>query len=257
MAAAFIKVAGMWISRFRKLYDYVNYFIAPSEFTRRKMIQGGFDPQKVIHIPTMATVTNEPSAPSTYDILFVGRLSPEKGIETLLTAFGLLKNNQAQLSIAGDDTSDYARQLKERVPDELRNRITFCGFQNADNVIRLYERAFCFVVPSVWYENQPNTVLEGMSHARPAVVSDLGSLHEMVDDGVTGYRFEAGNAKALAAKLEMLINNPDQAHEIGLRGREYVAKAHALEKHLDMLDELFWSCIDRNRASGFTKTPKH
>ncbi|MBU1054489.1 MAG: glycosyltransferase family 4 protein [Proteobacteria bacterium] len=248
-AAACIKVAGMWLSRVRRLYDHIDFFITPSAFTRKKLIQGGFDPKKVVHIPTMVKVPACTSLPATQEILFVGRLSHEKGVETLLAAFRLLKNNQAWLSIVGDDTTAYAKQLKESIPDDLRGRITFYGFQNAEQITMFYDRAFCFVVPSVWYENQPNTVLEGMSHARPAVVSDLGSLCEMVDDGVTGYRFKAGDTADLAAKLDMLLNNPQQAQKMGQLAREKVDEVHALDKHLASMDELFQLCIDRRKES--------
>lgn len=247
-AAACVKVAGMWLSRLRGLYDYIDCFVAPSEFTRQKMIQGGFRPEKVVHIPTMTKAVAEPAAPSSRDILFVGRLSPEKGVEILLAAFTLLKDKNARLSIVGDDTSDYARRLKAGVPDALQGRITFHGFQDGEEVGSLYDRAFCFVVPSVWYENQPNTVLEGMAHARPVVVSDLGSLGEMVDDGVTGFRFEAGNASALAAKLDTLLSRPREAHEMGRRGREHVLRVHDMRTHLASVDRLFVQCVERGRV---------
>jgi glycosyltransferase involved in cell wall biosynthesis len=249
-AAACIKVSGMWLSRLRRLYDHVDYFVAPSEFTRQKMIQGGFDPKKVVHIPTMATVSSAPSMPDSQEILFVGRLSPEKGVDTLLSAFGLLKDSQTRLSIAGDDTSDYARKMKESVPIALRNRVTFHGFMNAEQLQGLYDRALCFVVPSLWYENQPNAVLEGMAHGRAVVVSDLGSLRELVDEGVTGFRFKAGNAGDLASKLVTLLTNPKQACQMGLRGRKHVAENHALPKHLASMEALFQRCVDHRMASG-------
>ncbi|SPD73168.1 Glycosyl transferase, group 1 [uncultured Desulfobacterium sp.] len=248
--AACIKVTGMWLSRLRRVYDYVDFFVAPSKFTRRKMIQGGFDPLKIVHIPTMVTIPDDPTPLKSQEILFVGRLSHEKGVDILLAAFGLLKNSQARLSLVGDDTTDYAVQLKKSVPDELRDRITFHGFQDTEQISILYDRALCFVVPSVWYENQPNTVLEGMSHARPAVVSDLGSLHEMVDDGVTGYRFKACNAADLAAKLDMLLSNLKLAQEMGLRARSHVIEVNSVQKHLGAIDDLFQRCIDRKQREG-------
>jgi glycosyltransferase involved in cell wall biosynthesis len=249
-AAAFIKVAGMWLSRLRRLHDCVDYYVAPSEFTRQKMIQGGFEPAKVVHIPTMAAVNAQPSMSASQEILFAGRLSPEKGIDTLLAAFGLLKNTGARLSIAGDDTSDYARALKDSVPAELKRRVMFHGFMDAEQIKRLYERALCVVVPSVCYENQPNAVLEGMAHGRAAVASDLGSLKEMVDDGLTGFRFRAGDSGDLASKLDTLLASPEKAREMGLRGRQHVAEHHALPKHLAALETLFQRCVDSRKAAG-------
>jgi len=242
--AALVKVAGMWLSRARKLYDKVDYFVTPSAFTREKMIQGGFDPQKVMHIPTMTTVPDESPQPlpASPEILYVGRLSHEKGVATLLEAFGLLKNTDARLSIVGDDSSSYAQQLITGIPEDLRDRVFFHGFQNQEQIRGHFEQAYCFVVPSVWYENQPNSVLEGMAYARSAVVSDLGSMKEMVVNGETGYRFESGNAKDLAEKLDSLMQSPQMAHDMGIKAREYVLRHHSFDKHLCSLEELFVRC---------------
>ncbi|OGT31932.1 MAG: hypothetical protein A2W28_04485 [Gammaproteobacteria bacterium RBG_16_51_14] len=252
MAAAIIKTTGMWLSRMRRLHNHVDFFVTPSAFTREKLIQGGFSPQKVVHIPTMAGVPEEPPEPLPVspEILFVGRLSHEKGVATLLTAFGLLENENARLSIVGDDASPYAQQLKDGIPDRLRDRITFHGFRGQEQIRLFFEHAYCFVVPSICYENQPNTVLEGMSHARPAVVSDLGSMKEMVADGETGYRFEAGNARDLAEKLDDLFNNPRKAQEMGLRAREYVMNHHSLQKHLSSMEVLFRRCLNKSKSDA-------
>lgn len=247
LGAALIKVAGMWLSRMRRLYNHVDYFITPSAFTRKKMIQGGFRPEKIIHIPTWTSIPeSQPSPlPLSPEILYIGRLSHEKGVETLLKAFMLLKSATACLSIIGDDTTVYAQQLKAVFPDELGKRIHFLGFQSQEQIAELFKRATCFVVPSVCYENQPNVVLEGMAHARPAIVSDLGSLREMVIDGKTGYCFEAGNARDLSEKIDKLLQNPQKAYEMGIQAREYVAEYNSIRTHLSSLEALFEKCTVR------------
>lgn len=248
LGAAAIKVAGMWLSRVRKVYDHVDCFVTPSVFTREKLIQGGFNPQKVVHIPTMALVPEEFSKPlpGAPEILYVGRLSHEKGVATLLEAFALLKNTDARLTIIGDESTAYAQQLKASIPGALRGRITFLGFQSQDQVRESLARAYCLVVPSVWYENQPNTVLEGMAHALPVVVSNLGSMKELIADGETGFRFDSGNASALAARLDALVQSPQLAHDMGIKAREYVLQHHSMENHLRLLDELFRRIVNTN-----------
>jgi glycosyltransferase involved in cell wall biosynthesis len=250
LGAALIKAAGMWLSRIRRLYDHVDYFVTPSAFTREKMIQGGFRPEKIVHIPTWTGIPEHQAGyvSSSREILFVGRLSHEKGVETLLEAFKLLKCKDAGLSIIGDDTASYAQQLKASVPNELSARIHFLGFQSQERIAELFQRSTCFVVPSVWYENQPNTVLEGMSYARPAIVSDLGSMKELVVHGKTGYRFKAGNAPDLADKIADLLENPLKADEMGLQARDYIEKNHSLQFHLSSLEALFEKCAVRKPA---------
>lgn len=247
---ALVKVIGMWLSHMRRVHDHVDFFVTPSTFAREKMIRGEFNPRKVIHIPTMVTMPKGPPAPlpAAQEILFIGRLSPEKGIPTLLDAFKLMRNEKARLSIVGDCGSPYACQLQATISGDLRNRITFHGYLNQEQIGVLIERASCIVAPSVCYENQPNSVLEGMSHARPVIVSDLGSMKELVANGETGYRFEAGNASDLAAKLDDLLRSPETAKEMGLRARDYVLSQHSLQKHLCSLEELFLRALERKNA---------
>jgi glycosyltransferase involved in cell wall biosynthesis len=250
--ASLVKVAGMWLSRVRRLYDHVRFFITPSAFAREKMIQGGFCSEKIVHIPTWTQVKTQETfrmiCPKT--VLYIGRISPEKGIETLIEAFRIIKRDHLRLIIAGDDTGSYAQALKGNIPDELHGRILFLGFQNQAQMDALFDNAACFVVPSVWYENQPNAVIEGMAHARAAVVSDLGSLKEMVAHGKTGYLFEPGNAKDLADKMDRLLNVPHRAFEMGLAAKRYVQEFHSRENHLASLDNLFGKCLGATKKGS-------
>jgi glycosyltransferase involved in cell wall biosynthesis len=245
LAAASIKFMAMEMSRFRRAYRYINKFVTPSEFTRQKMIQGGFSPEKIIHVPTFIDTDSIHPAPypSSPSILYVGRITPEKGVDTLINAFLEMRNKGVVLVIAGDTSDDYARQIMNGVPVSARNRIRFLGFKNQQEVHRLYDECSLFVVPSLWYENLPNVVLEGMAHERPAVVSRLGSLIETVRDGETGCHFEAGSAQDLALKLDYLIEDIDIAKNMGHKARAHVAHSHALSAHVKKIDALFEGCL--------------
>ena len=241
LGAALVKVAGMWLSRARRLYDHVDYFVTPSAFTREKMIKGGFKPEKIIHIPTFIALPEQVqrSGPVKQRILYVGRISHEKGLDTLLDAFGLLRDGDATLSVVGDDSSPYALQLKQEIPEHLKKRIIFHGFLGREQVAELFLNSSLFVVPSVWYENQPNVVLEGMAHECPIIVSRTGSLEELVQHGETGFLFEPGNANDLAAKMEEMLHDPENDRGMGIRGRNYVIRNHSLNSHLASLESLF------------------
>lgn len=243
--AAIVKVTGMWLSHLRGIYKHVNYFITPSAFMREKMIQGGFAAEKIVHIPTFISMQNcgiKP-LPEKPNILYVGRLSPEKGIDVLLRAFSLIENKEVTLSIVGDHSSAYAESLIATVPPHLKMRILFHGFQEQEAVGRFFQECSLFVVPSVWYENLPNVVLEGMAHGRTAVVSRLGSLTEMVIDKVTGRHFEAGNASDLAKTIDELIESPEDLMAIGMSSREYVHEKHNPQDHISAIKNLFEKCL--------------
>jgi glycosyltransferase involved in cell wall biosynthesis len=247
LSAALVKTAGMWLSRVRRLNDAVDYFITPSSFTRQKMIQALGNPEKIIHIPTCIENSKKISSnPATKMILYLGRLSPEKGVDILLKAFGLIENRDARLVIAGDNKSDYAKHLMDSIPVALRDRIAFPGFQNKAQIETLFINSTCVVVPSVCYENQPNVVIEAMAQSRPVIVSDIGSLREMVSNGQTGYRFKAGDAGDLTNKLNSMLCNPQKAFKMGRAAKHYVEKKHSKKKHFDSLDLLLAKCLDKS-----------
>jgi glycosyltransferase involved in cell wall biosynthesis len=243
-AAALVKVAGMWLSRYRRIYDHVNYFVTPSAFTRGKMIQGGFAPEKIVHIPTFVAINDDKPQPAQnpHGILFAGRLSHEKGVEDLIEAFGRLRNRDAVLTIAGDAGSEYAKKLITAIPDTLRDRIRFPGFQDQESLERLYNDNLLFVVPSVWYENQPNVLLEGMACARTAIAPRLGSMMETVIEGKTGSLYAPGDPQDLAEKIDQLLEHPRTAVEMGKSARRYVQEHHSVSAHLNALETLFMSC---------------
>lgn len=243
---AFIKTIGMWLARLRRAYDYVSYFVTPTKFTRQKMIDGGFSPEKVVHIPTFVSAENPPqvSQPKKPGILYVGRLSHEKGVNILIRAFASLRNREATLTIVGESTGPFAQELIRSVSDINKPRITFLGFQSQGEIDRLFSEHTVFVVPSLWYENLPNVVLEGMAHGKPAIVSRLGGLTETVQDGVTGLYFEPGNDLDLADKLDQLLDNPERVKTMGMRAYEYVRTYHTPEEHISRLEAIFAKSIN-------------
>lgn len=249
LSAAIVKVVAMGLSRLRQSYDYVDYFITPSAFTRSKMIEGGFNPEKIIHLPTFITVPNEGTReffPSDPTILYVGRISPEKGVNILIDAFNRLKNKKATLLIAGNDSSLFANHLKAGITDDCRERIIFLGIQNRERLAELYLQSTCVVVPSVWYENQPNVVLEAMAHSRPVVAACSGSLEEMISHMETGLHFKSEDPIELANAIDFLLSNPSAAKKIGRNALAYVRKNHSPILHLNALEILF----DKVKASS-------
>ncbi|MCD4722089.1 MAG: glycosyltransferase family 4 protein [Desulfobacula sp.] len=247
LSAAVIKTFNMYLSKIRSSNNYISFFITPSQFTRSKMIKGGFNQEKIVHIPTFISGgrKNFEYEPDRNSILYVGRISPEKGVNVIIEAFKRIKNSKAVLSIVGDKNTDYAQELIATIPDRLKNRINFLGFKNQKEVKQLFYKSLFFIVPSVWYENQPNVVLEGMSCGRPALVSRLGSLIEMVSEGETGYHFKSGNPEDLAEKIDILLDHPEKTIEMGKTANKHVTEHHDLQNHLDALNKLFYQVANK------------
>lgn len=246
LGAAAVKYLSMTLSRLRNSYDHVRYFVAPSQFTRAKMIQGGFNASKVICIPTFVKTRDVEPKPCSnpHKVLYVGRLSAEKGVEILIKAFMLLRNKNAVLTIVGDMNNAYARSLDALVDKDFRSRIDFVGYKNQEEVLELYQDHALFVVPSICYENLPNVVLEGMMNARPPLVSRLGSLIETVEHGKTGYHFNPGDPQDLAERIDDLLEHQQVAQSMGFSAYEYVTKMHSPETHVHAMESLFQKSIE-------------
>lgn len=252
LSAAIIKTISMYLSKIRNTNDYINFFVTPSQFTKEKMVKGGFNKDRIVHIPTFIKVDESDVRESRLDekkILYVGRLSPEKGVEVLIDAFNLVKDKDAVLTIVGDVNSSYAEYLIAKVPEKIKSKIEFLGFKNYEEVKILYQQSLFLIVPSVWFENQPNVVLEGMACERPVLVSKLGSLTEMVSNGETGYHFKADNSEDLAEKIDSLLKNLEKTIEMGKKARRYVEDQHSLQNHLSSLNKLFYQVVKKNKDS--------
>jgi glycosyltransferase involved in cell wall biosynthesis len=250
-AGSIIKACGMYLARWRNSYESIEYFVTPSEFTRQKMIQAGFPANKVVNVPTFVDLNGVQSChyPAKPSVLYAGRLTPEKGVHVLIEAFLTMENRDVLLTITGDTSTAYAQGLIRNIPEIDRERIRFIGFVGQERMHELYSDHSVLVVPSLWYENMPNVVLEGMVHDRPTIVSRLGSFTELIRDGETGYCFAPGDARDLSAKLTFLLDNRGIAEETGKRAGAYVREKHRFDIHLKALIGLF-ETVFRTRHDG-------
>ena len=189
------RLAGTWA-------DKVHCYIAPTEFVKSKLAEGGLPAQKIFVKPNFLPLDPGAGMGDGGYALFVGRLSPEKGLLTLLRAWRALPD--IPLRIIGDGP------LRELVMNEAAKlpNVTVFGFRARTEVIPLVKAAQVLVVPSEWYEGFPMTVVEAFGCGTPVIASDLGSLHEVVEEGINGVRFPAGNAEALAAQVRKLTSQP-------------------------------------------------
>jgi len=216
----------------------VDRYIALTEFSKNKYIEAGWPENKISVKPNFI---NDPfnggvsvSKKGGYG-LFVGRLSKEKGIDLLFEGWNV---TSGELKVIGDGP------LKEYVESKSSGRIEFLGRKEKPDVLELVRNADFIIMPSTWYEGFPMVLVEAFACGTPALVSRLGSMEEIVEDGVTGLHFEAGNAKDLAEKAQWLMDNPQRAREMGQNARnEYLAK-YTPEKNYEMLMDIYQQAID-------------
>jgi glycosyltransferase involved in cell wall biosynthesis len=191
--------------------DKIQRYIAISEFCRRKFIEGGLPADKLV--VKLNFLDYDPGISTERDgyVLFVGRLSREKGLGTLLEAVSRMRNT-ARVKVVGQGP------LGGAAADGPSN-IEWCGHQDREQVLALMKGASLLVMPSEWYEGCPLTIIEAFATGLPVIASRLGTMAEMVTDGVTGRLFPAGDSNALAEALDWALTNSDSMREMALHAR--------------------------------------
>lgn len=192
--------------RKRNWYDQVDLYICPSEFYRRKLTESGFTKSPIITLrnPLPADTVFERGRAGDY-ILYFGRLAPEKGVKTLIDA---AKEFGCRLVILG--TGPMEAELREYAKEEAN--VEFQGFQTGKALRDYAENCRCVVLPSEWYENGPYSAMEAMAAGKPLIVSNLGGLPELVEDGVNGYIY-SGGSQALAECIRKMLALGDGEYE--------------------------------------------
>jgi glycosyltransferase involved in cell wall biosynthesis len=198
----------------------VDIFISPSRFLKDKVGEMGFR-GTVVHLPN-PVVTDGIESRSDWDeesIVYFGRLSAEKGLETLVAAadgLGVI------VKIFGDGPDkERLRALASRLP---LARVVFGGRLAREELHRQVRRSILTVLPSAWYENAPYAVLESFALGKPVVAARIGGVPELVRDGTTGWTFEPGNPDDLRAKVRACLENPASVRAAGREARAFAER---------------------------------
>lgn len=214
----------------------VTRFIALTEFAKSKFLEAGFPENRMSVKPNFVYDPQDSIVPSTRDdlnsdelfALFVGRLSPEKGVATLIKAWATMEK-QHYLKLAGSGI------LEDAIPKQ-RNLLSL-GFQTQDDVSSLMRQALFLIVPSEWFEGFPRVIVEAFAHGLPVLASRLGSMGEVIEDSVTGLFFEPGNDKDLANKARWLLHHPVECRRMGTNARgQYLEKYSPEVNYTQLLD---------------------
>jgi len=219
----------------------IDSFVSPSQFTIRKYEEAGFPVDKLHYIPTFIETKGIPFKDTSNGyIIFFGRLVKEKGLEVLLEAYDNITGKKPRLIIIGrQDPAVYADTLIKR----YSSNVEFLDFMPKEQIMSIIQGALFAVIPSNYYDNLPNTLLESFACGKAVIASDHGCFHEFVADKGTGILFAPGNAEDLRCKLEWAIENPDAMREMGKRAREVVENEHNPQLHYQKLLDIFSSLI--------------
>jgi glycosyltransferase involved in cell wall biosynthesis len=220
----------------------VDRYIALTEFARGKFIEANLPADKLRIKPNFVHPDPGLGAGDAGCAMYVGRLSEEKGIETLLQAWTRLEQ-KVPLQIVGDGPlAGAVIEASKRFPG-----ISWLGRLNWEQTIATLKSAALLIVPSIWYEALPVTILEAFAVGVPVVASDLGSLTSLIADGHTGYHFKPGDPGDLADKVAQLFSRPEILRSMRKNVREEYEAKYGGERNYAMLLEIYDESIRSRR----------
>lgn len=230
----------------RSVRDYtplVAQFISPSQFLVDKVITGGIPASQVIHIPNFLTGIDaypDASAQPGAHFLYIGRLSHEKGLFTLLKAMAQVP--EARLKMVGD--GPLKAQLMAMCVQEGISNVAWVGHLDRGGVSEALQNARALILPSEWYENQPMSIIEAYVHGKPVIASDIGGIPEM-GVGEYGQLFTPGDAEQLARVLKQALAHPEVWREKGRQARLFALNHYSSDSHMEKLTRLYDSLMNR------------
>ena len=181
----------------QRLTSITDSFICPSRFLAGEMSKGGFPEKKLHHLCNFIDVSlcqRDGYTKKDY-YCYVGRLSEEKGMRTLISAANALP--YPLVVIGGGPLAEELQKL-------AKQHITFVGHKGWDDVKKLVGEARFSVIPSEWYENNPLSVIEAQCLGTPVLGSAIGGIPELIEEGVDGMTFKSGDVKDLGEKISMM-----------------------------------------------------
>lgn len=186
----------------KRLEECTDLFVCPSRFMAEKMAQGGFSKDKLKVLCNFIDIEKcrkDDYAKDDY-YCYVGRLSHEKGVGTLVEAAARLPY---KLKIIGGGPLSEELRIKS---EELKGNVEFLGFRQWDDIKDIVGKAKFTVIPSEWYENNPLSVIEAECLGTPVLGARIGGIPELIDEDMNGMTFESGNADDLAGKIKAMYN---------------------------------------------------
>ncbi len=233
------------VHSFLQSYRRVHVFHCPSLFVLAKMLEFGVPRERLAFVPHYVDVRRYvPAFSGGRYALFVGRLAEEKGLATLLEAHR--RTPGLELVIAGE--GPLRASLEAGLAPEQRARVRFTGHLTGEAFDEAWAGAACLVLPSEWYEVRPMSIHEAYARGKAVVSTRIGSIPEIVEDGVTGRLVPPNDPAALGEAMRELVADPERAAAMGRAGRALAEREYGPERHLAMMLDLYRQARERAGA---------
>lgn len=224
--------------------DKIDRYIALTDFARQRLVAGGYPAERIVVKPNFLSALPEHRRTDDGEragALFVGRLRPEKGLDTMLAAW---RDVATPLTVIGDGPE------LERIRGQAPPNVKLAGAKTPEEVAEAMRRAAFLLVPSEWYEGYPLVVLEAFAAGLPVIASRLGAMATMVEDGVTGLHFAASDAAGLARKVSWALDHPRDLRQMGDNARRKYESDYSPDGNYRRLIAIYEQAIAQRKAAA-------
>jgi glycosyltransferase involved in cell wall biosynthesis len=221
----------------------VTRYIALNEFCRNKFIEGGFPAEQIVIKPNFVDF-DESEAAERSGFLFVGRLSPEKGVDVLARALRMI-DVQVQVRVAG------AGPQKATLADT--SGIEWLGTLSSAQVMKQMKQTLALVFPSICYETFGLVIVEAFASGTPVIASRIGTIPDLVEEGVTGLLFTPSDASDLANKMRWAQLNPERMAAMGREARACYERKYTADRNYEQLMAIYHDAIEEMKGKKCRK----
>lgn len=228
--------------RKKEIYSKIDYIITPSKFLQDKLISGNLNYKRIATIHNFVNDSKENNSNNDNGYAFYfGRLSIEKGILNLVEA--IKRIDTGKLIIAGDGPE--RKRIENFVKkNKLEDRIILVGYLNQKQIREYIKKSKFIVLPSIWYENCPYSILETMEIGKPIIGSKIGGIPELIEDEENGFLYEYNNIDELATKMRLLLENDNLAQSQGKKSRKLYEEKYSEEIYYNKIYKIYKSLLE-------------
>jgi glycosyltransferase involved in cell wall biosynthesis len=244
--ASFSNLLATEYHRAKKYFSLIDLFIVSNSFMYEKMLKAGIPQNKLQIIPTfgLVPISQKSNMVSSPQFTYIGRLERTKGVHILLEAINILYLRDPvacpSVNIIGEGISTYKDELLSYTKNNnLSSKVNFLGFLDKPGVTQYLSQSWANVIPSIWYENLPNSLIESYMCGVPVLGSNIGSLPEFIRDGETGFLFSPNNPSDLSEKILKAID--PEINRFLRKGVSNYSEHFSEESHLLHLGRVFTS----------------
>ena len=212
-----------------------------SDFAKGKFVAAGFPADRIAVKPNFAEDRCVTAPTTRGGALYVGRLSPEKGIDTLLRTWNGL---DVPLRLVGDGP------LREMVEDTGGSRVVALGHRTSAEVATEMAQAAFLILPSQVYENFPMVIAEAFCQGLPVIASRIGALAEIIEDGATGLLFSSRDAEELAFKVQWAHQHAEAMRIMGANARRVYEEKYSPSINFGQLANIYEAAIAQSQSAA-------